>query len=66
MLLALVGGMSNVLFMALSAFVMALEKFPAIGKRVTMPLGVLLLSAGIALLALQFIFGAQSTNHLHN
>jgi predicted metal-binding membrane protein len=66
MLLALIGGMSSVLFMALSALVMALEKFPAIGKRVTMPLGVLLLSAGVALLALQFIFGAQSTNHLHN
>ena len=66
MLLALIGGMSNVLFMALSAFVMALEKFPAIRKRVTMPLGVLLLSAGVALLALQFIFGAQPANHLHN
>ena len=66
MLLALVGGMSNVLFMALSASVMALEKFPAIGKRVTVPLGVVLLIGGAALLALQFIFGAQSTNHLHN
>jgi hypothetical protein len=58
--------MSNVLFMALSASVMALEKFPAIGKRVTVPLGVVLLIGGAALLALQFIFGAQSTNHLHN
>ena len=66
MLLALVGGMSNVLFMALSASVMALEKFPAIGKRVTVPIGVVLLIGGAALLALQFIFGAQSTNHLHN
>ena len=66
MLLALVGGMSNVLFMALSASVMALEKFPAIGKRVTVPLGVVLLIGGAALLALQFIYGAQSTNHLHN
>jgi hypothetical protein len=45
---------------------MALEKFPAIGKRVTVPLGVVLLIGGAALLALQFIFGAQSTNHLHN
>ncbi len=66
MLLALVGGMSNVLFMALSAAVMAIEKFPAIGKRVTRPLGVVLLVGGVALLALQFIFGAQPINHLHN
>ena len=66
MLLALVGGMSNVLFMALSASVMAVEKFPVIGKKVTVPLGVVLLIGGAALLALQFIFGAQSTNHLHN
>ena len=66
MLLALAGGMSNVLFMVLSAIVMTIEKFPAIGKRVTVPLGVVLLMGGAALLALQFIFGAQSTNHLHN
>jgi predicted metal-binding membrane protein len=66
MLLALAGGMSNVLFMVLSAVVMAVEKFPAIGKRVTAPLGVVLLMGGFALLALQFILGAHSTNHLHN
>lgn len=66
MLLALVGGMSNILFMALSAIVMAVEKFPVIGKRVTLPLGVALLMGGFALLALQFIFGVQPSNHLHN
>jgi len=66
MLLALAGGMSNVLFMVLSAAVMAIEKFPTIGKRVTKPLGVALLMGGFALLALQFVFGAQPTNHLHN
>jgi predicted metal-binding membrane protein len=66
MLLALAGGMSNVLFMVLSAAVMAIEKFPAIGKRVTKPLGVALLMGGFALLALQFIVGAQPTSHLHN
>jgi hypothetical protein len=33
---------------------------------VTVPLGVMLLMGGVALLALQFIFGAQPTNHLHN
>lgn len=66
MLLALAGGMSNILFMALSAAVMAVEKFPALGKRVTVPLGVALLMGGFALLALQFVFGAPPTNHLHN
>ena len=66
MLLALAGGMSNVLLMVLSAVVMAVEKFPAIGKRVTAPLGVVLLMGGFALLALQFIFGVHSSNHLHN
>jgi len=66
MLLALAGGMSNVLFMVLSAAVMAIEKFPVIGKRVTKPLGVALLMGGFAVLALQFVFGAQPTNHLHN
>jgi hypothetical protein len=45
---------------------MALEKFPVIGKRATVPLGVVLLIGGAALLALQFIFGAQPANHLHN
>jgi hypothetical protein len=52
--------------MVLSAAVMAIEKFPTIGKRVTKPLGVALLMGGFALLALQFVFGAQPTNHLHN
>jgi len=66
MLLALAGGMSNVLFMVLSAAVMAIEKFPTIGKRVTKPLGVALLMGGFALLALQFVFGAQPSIHLHN
>lgn len=66
MLLALAGGMTNVMFMVLSAAVMAVEKLPAISKRVTAPLGVVLLIGGIALLAAQFIFGTQPTNHLHN
>jgi hypothetical protein len=33
---------------------------------VTVPLGVVLFVGGVALLALQFIFGAQPINHLHN
>ncbi len=66
MLLALAGGMSNILFMVLSAGVMAVEKFPTIGKRVTKPLGVALVMGGFALLVLQFVFGAQPSNHLHN
>lgn len=65
MLLSMGGGMSNALFMVLGAAVMAVEKFPNIGKRISSPLGGLLLAIGVWMIAAQFIFGAQSTAHLH-
>lgn len=51
MLVAFVGGMSNLLFMGLATLVMVLEKLPEIGRPLTHPLGVvLLMSAGAVLL----------------
>ncbi len=51
MLLAFVGGLTNIWFMVLSAAVMAIEKFPVIGRRITLPLGVLIIIWGVAVLA---------------
>jgi len=48
MLLAFVGGLTNVWFMVLSAVVMAIEKFPVVGRRLTAPLGVLTTVWGVA------------------
>jgi len=41
--------------MVLSAAVMAIEKFPVIGRRITMPLGVLITIWGVAVLASSFM-----------
>lgn len=46
MLLALVGGMGNLLFMGLATLVMVLEKLPEIGRPLTRPLGWALIGAG--------------------
>jgi len=54
MLLAFVGGLTNIWFMVLSATVMAIEKFPVIGRRITLPLGVLITVWGVAVLASSF------------
>jgi len=54
MLLAFVGGLTNIWFMVLSAAVMAIEKFPVIGRRITLPLGVLIIIWGVAVLASLF------------
>jgi len=54
MLLAFVGGLTNIWFMVLSAAVMAIEKFPVIGRRITLPLGVLIIVWGVAVLASLF------------
>ena len=54
MLLAFVGGLTNIWFMVLSATVMAIEKFPVIGRRITLPLGVLIIVWGVAVLASLF------------
>lgn len=46
MLLAFVGGMTNLLFMGLATLVMVLEKLPEIGRPLTRPLGFALLISG--------------------
>lgn len=51
MLLAFVGGLTNIWFMVLSAAVMAIEKFPVIGRRLTTPLGVVITVWGVAVFA---------------
>lgn len=46
MLLAFVGGTTNLLFMGAATLLMVLEKLPDIGRPLTQPVGFLLLSAG--------------------
>ena len=48
MLLAFVGGLTNIWFMVLSAVAMAIEKFPVVGRRLTIPLGILITVWGVA------------------
>ena len=48
MLLAFVGGVMNLAFMGLAMVLMALEKLPSIGEKITRPLGGLLIAAGLA------------------
>lgn len=55
MLLAFVGGVMNLAFMAIAMVLMALEKLPEIGRHVTRPLGVLLIGAGAASLIAGFL-----------
>ncbi len=54
MLLAFVGGTMNLVWMGIATILMALEKLPRIGRPLTLPLGVVLVSAG-ALLAVSAI-----------
>lgn len=65
MLLAFVGGLTNIWFMVLSAAVMAVEKFPVIGRRLTTPLGVLIIIWGIAVLISLFSGVGGAHNHLN-
>lgn len=57
MALGFVGGMMSLLWMGLATFFMVLEKLPQIGHRVTKPLGVLLIAAGLALLVYVYAIG---------
>ena len=50
MALGFVGGVMSLLWMGLATFFMVLEKLPEIGHRVTKPLGVALVAAGIGVL----------------
>jgi len=52
MLLAFVAGTMNLAFMGLAMVLMALEKLPAIGSRITAPLGVFLMLTGAVVLLL--------------
>jgi hypothetical protein len=51
--------------MALCALVMALEKFPTIGKKITRPLGIVLVAAGISVLAFNFVNAVPTEIHQH-
>lgn len=65
MLLAFVGGLTNIWFMVLSAAVMAVEKFPVIGRRLTAPLGVLIIVWGVAVFMSLFSDVGGAHNHLN-
>lgn len=54
MLLAFVGGTMNLVWMGIATVLMALEKLPRIGRYLTLPLGLVLLSAGAALILITF------------
>jgi len=49
MLLAFVGGVMNLGFMALATLLMVLEKLPEVGRRVTRPLGVALIAGAVVM-----------------
>jgi predicted metal-binding membrane protein len=63
MLLAFVGGLTNIWFMVFSAAVMAIEKFPMVGKKLTIPLGVLITLWGVVVLA--GLLNGVGTTHNH-
>jgi len=65
MLLAFVGGLTNIWFMVLSAAVMAVEKFPVVGRRLTAPLGVLIIIWGVAVFVSLFSGVGGAHNHLN-
>lgn len=54
MLLAFVGGIMNLVWMGVATVMMALEKLPALGRPLTFPLGIVLVSAGALLLVSTF------------
>ena len=47
MLLAFVGGVMSLAFMGLATVMMVLEKLPQLGDRLTRPLGITLIGAGV-------------------
>ena len=65
MLLAFVAGAANVWFMVLCAVVMAAEKVPAIGHRVTVTLGAALLIAGALTAVAAVAAPADAPAHQH-
>lgn len=65
MLLAFVGGAMSIWFMVLGAVLMVIEKVPALGRRVSAPLGALLLAAG-ALMVVAAASGAAGGERNHH
>ncbi|CAB4881738.1 unannotated protein [freshwater metagenome] len=65
MLLALVGGMSNVVFMVGAAALMFIEKLPAVARRITVPIGVALLVASAYVLIFGIGAPAATPHHHH-
>lgn len=57
MALGFAGGVMNFLWMGLATLFMVLEKLPQIGRRVTRPMGGMLIAGGLAVLALPFMTG---------
>lgn len=66
MALAFVGGMGNWGFMALATAIMVVEKLPSVGRRVTAPLGVVLLALGAFVLVTQPVSNSHhETSPMH-
>lgn len=65
MLLAFVGGLTNIWFMVFSAAVMAIEKFPMVGRKLTIPLGVLITLWGVVVLAGRLNGVGTTHNHIY-
>jgi predicted metal-binding membrane protein len=63
MLLAFVAGVASVWFMLLCAVVMAAEKVPAIGRRISVPLGTALLVAGALMAVAAAAVGDTSSSN---
>lgn len=57
MALGFVGGVMSLLWMGLATLFMVLEKLPQIGHRVIRPMGVILITGGVAVLAAPLIMG---------
>ena len=54
MLIGFVGGAMNLVWMGIATAIMTLEKLPDIGRRLTLPLGVCFLAAGVWMLTRSF------------
>ena len=57
MVLGFVGGVMSLLWMGLATLFMVLEKLPQIGHRVTRPMGAVLITGGLAVLAAPLFTG---------
>jgi predicted metal-binding membrane protein len=65
MLLAFVGGITNIWFMVLCAVIMSLEKLPAVGRFITAPLGVVLIAASAVFVLVAATHSDPLPSHHH-